>query len=303
MLLFSDRRRAVLLVCGLLLGATVLPARTSYAAGPPQIPVLLRPSDARAGEVSGPGYFAVSADPGATVQLYAFVANKGRVRAGIDLVPVDATSGVYGAISYNLPEQRRTRVGAWVHLSRRWVQLGSNRGTVVAFSLHIPHRINPGQYIGALTAFVPAPALEAHRGVGIRLQTRVFNAIVVTVPGPTHASFTILGVTPQLESNELYVMVHVRNSGNVLLKGQGYLWVYAPWSKKPWIYTRISLDTTVPHTTVHYPIHWAKRVPRARYRFAVRISWQGGTSSSAGVQNLVRWTAGTSQLRGFFWVH
>jgi hypothetical protein len=231
----------------------------------------------------------VRAHAGTTVQLYAFVANKGHISAGIDLVPVDATSGVYGAISYDLPEQRRKRVGAWVDLSRRWVWLRPDRGTVVPFSLHIPPRIAPGQYVGALTAFVPAPALGAHRGVGIRLQTRVFNAIVVTVPGPTHASFTILGVTPHVESNELYVMVHVRNSGNVLLKGQGYLWVYAPWSKKPWIYTRISLDTTVPHTTVHYP-------------FAVRISWQGGTSSSAGVQTLVRWNGGRSERHGSFWV-
>jgi hypothetical protein len=193
-------------------------------------------------------------------------------------------------------------VGAWVQLSRRWVWLGPNRGTVVPFSLHIPRRIPPGQYVGALTAFVPAGAQQAGRGVGLRLQTRVFSAIVVTIPGPLHARFTPLGVTAQVESNDLYLLVHVRNSGNVLLKGQGYLWVYAPGGTKPWIHTRIQVDTTVPQTTVHYPIYWTKQAAAGRYRFAVKIRWAGGHSSFPGLHTMVQWTGGSATQQGYFWV-
>src|SRR5947209_8685190 len=110
-----------------LLGSIAVPA-TTEAAGWHAVPVLLHPSDAQGNLLPDQPYFEVSARPGTTVQLNAFVGNKGHRQAGIVLAPVDATSGLYGAVSYNLPEQPRKKVGAWVRLSHTWVSLGANRG-------------------------------------------------------------------------------------------------------------------------------------------------------------------------------
>jgi hypothetical protein len=296
------KRLAILAPILALLSSLALPA-TSEAAGWHAVPVLLHPSDTQGNLLSDQPYFQVSAHAGATVTLYAFVGNKGHKQAGIQLVPVDATSGLYGAVSYDLPEQKRRMVGAWIHLSHSWVSLGANRGTVIPFSVHVPASAKPGQYVGAVTAFVPAPMTHIARGIGLREQFRVFNAVVVTVPGPTKAQLTIHGVTVNLRSNDDMLIVHIKNTGNVLLKGQGHVWVYGAHSTKPWVSAALTLDTTVPGTVVHYPVPWTHRAPRGKYRYAVHVTWEGGSASTDSISDQIRWLGGTSTKHGSITLH
>jgi hypothetical protein len=300
--MYRFKRLAIVAPILALVGCFALPAATQAASWHP-VPVLLHPSDAQGNLLPEQPYFEISARAGSTVTLDAFVGNKGKKQAGIMLVPVDARSGLYGAVSYNLPEQPKKKVGSWVRLSHAWVSLGANRGMVVPFSVHVPAGTKPGQYVGALTAYVPAPITRITRGIGLREQFRVFNAIVVTVPGSTQARLTVHSVVMKLRSNDDYLIVNIKNSGNVLLKAEGHLWLYGQHDSKPWVSAPLSIDTTVPGTAVHYPVPWTHHVPRGAYRYSVRVSWLGGSASTGAVTDQIHWKSGIATVHGVISVH
>jgi hypothetical protein len=170
---------------------------------------------------------------------------------------------------------------------------------IVPFSVHVPRRTQPGQYIGGLTAFVPAHRTQISHRIGLTVQTRVFDAILVTVPGRLHAAMRIAGVSARYRSNQMYALIHIRNTGNVLLKAHGFVWLFAPGSTRAWIHRPVSVDTTVPGTTVHYPLLWAHRVRSGAYRYAVTLSWTRGDYRAASAHDLMRWSAGHTSTTGY----
>jgi hypothetical protein len=274
------------MAAALVLLAGLSGAQGVHAAGPTG-GIVLQPADAHGNRVAGPGYFQLTATPGSTQQLYVVVGNVGQRTSTITLAPVDATSGLYGGVSYNLPQQARRQVGSWVGLSRTRVAARPGKGALVSFSLHVPAHTAPGQYVGALTAF-SATSSQAKkrsgrgRSASFQVQLRRVVAIVVTVPGPLSHRFAVTQVTAEQHPTGVYAIVQIQNSGNALLAGQGNLWVWAQGQKKPVIFTHLQLGTTVPHTTVRYPIRWAIRPAPGRYTFRVVVWWQGGSTSRDG---------------------
>jgi hypothetical protein len=247
--------------------------------------VVLTPSDSQGNELEGSGYFEVTAAPGSTTTLYALVGNVQHRKVGINLVPVDARSGVYGGVSYDLPERRRKMVGAWMALSTPNVRLGPRKATVVTVTLRVPAGIASGQYVGGLTAFIPTTAASRgsnSRDGAIQLQLRRIVAVVVTVPGAEFGRFLIGWVKAKHRPDAWYLITHIHNTGTILLKGQGHLWVWHQGVKKAVVSSSVSVDTTLPRTTVHYPIFWSKNPPRGTYRYKAQLSWSSGESTKTG---------------------
>jgi hypothetical protein len=114
------------------------------------------------------------------------------------------------------------------------------------------------------------------------LQIRRVVAVVVTVPGSQYARFTVTGVRVQQRPDAVYLITAIRNSGNVLLKGQADLWVWKTGQRKPIVSARLTLDTTVPQTTVQYPIRWTKRPKLGKYHFQTMLWWSGGKTLRSG---------------------
>ncbi|MBV9282121.1 MAG: hypothetical protein JOZ41_18735 [Chloroflexi bacterium] len=269
----------------LLCVADLWPARAG--AGPIRaaetpVRVVLQPSDARGNPVPGPGYYQVTAGSGTTLTLDALVGNLGPRAATVLLAPVDTRSGVYGGISYDLPEQRRRRVGSWITLSRTGVHLRPGKAIVVPFTLHVPATARPGQDVGGLTAFVPSPRPRAKGRGALQIQFRRVVAVVVTVPGPSIARFTVGAVEPARRPQGMTVLVRLTNSGTTLLQAQGTLWVWEVGRRQPVIAVHLSVDTTVPHTTVSYPVPWTGHPAPGRYSFRVVTWWNGGHTSRTG---------------------
>lgn len=283
-MIVSLKRLAPLVLC---LSAVLWQAPVvTHAAGtaPPAGKVVLQPADRDGNEIPGPGYFAITAAPGSSTQLYALVGNVGTSRFTVSLVPVDAKSGVYGGVSYNLPQQKRKKVGSWMALSSSRVVVHPGRAAVVGFTVHVPANTAPGQYVGGLTAFVPATGSTAgsanHRRDGaIILQLRRIVAVVVTVPGPAYGRFVVPRVNPKQRPDAVYLIAHIRNMGTILLKGQGTLWMWQQGVKKAVLTTKLTLDTTVPRTTVLYPILWAKHPKAGVYHVTILVTWDGGKTT------------------------
>lgn len=245
---------------------------------PPSAKVVLQPSDDKGNAVPGSGYFQITAAPGSRSQLYALVGNGGGTRFTAAVVPVDAKSGVYGGISYNLPQQRRKHVGSWLKLSVNKVAVHPGRAALVPFTVHVPMNTPGGQYIGGLTAYVPVNRSGAKgpdvRGAGsIILQLRRVVAVVVTVPGQSYSRFTISHVNATKRPDAVYLIAHIRNTGTTLLKGQGNLWMWKQGMSKPVLKTPIAIDTTVPNTTVLYPVLWSKHPAPGIYHVSITVGW------------------------------
>jgi hypothetical protein len=279
----SLSRRFDLLLFALCLLAVLWSPSTTMAAGtaPSAGQVILQPSDQAGNQIPGPGYFQITAAPGSSTQLYAIVGNVGKTRFTVSIVPVDARSGVYGGVSYNLPQQKRKRVGAWIALSTSRVVVHPGRASVVAFTVRVPASTAPGQYVGGLTAFVPAPRSGPpsgphQRSGAIILQLRRIVAVVVTIPGPAYGRFAVSRVNPKQRPDAVYLIAHIRNTGTILLKGQGTLWMWKQGRKSPVLTKKLLLDTTVPQTTVLYPILWARHPANGVYHVTIQVSWDGG---------------------------
>ncbi len=248
--------------------------------------VLLQPSDQSGNTISEPGYYRIILGPGQTDQLYALVGNTKTTAETIRVSAVDAKSGVYGGVSYNLPQQRRSRVGAWVGLSRAQVRLPSQRGTTVAFSVRVPPKTRPGQYVGGLTAYPAIPKTvikkKGHSSEALALVFRRVLAIVVTVPGAVRARFKISHVRPVARPDSVYLIARIRNAGGLLLAGSGHLWLWRQGYGKPVRSVNIRVGTTVPRTSVAYPIRWRKHPPRGTYSYSISLHWHGGRTKLHG---------------------
>jgi hypothetical protein len=131
----------------------------------------------------------------------------------------------------------------------------------------------PRQYVGGLTVYIPRPKTTHRRGVSIQVQTRVVDAIVVTVPGRTWAHFSLGSVYPQRRPDRTYLIVPIRNDGTALLEGQGNLWVWKRGKRSPIVSAILTLDTTVPQTWVSYPISWTTHPGSGTYSFREVIRW------------------------------
>src|SRR5437588_9484914 len=97
--------RTVARIIFLMFCAALLPWNIPYASAaglPKGGGVGLEPSDAQGNEISDPGYYEVTAAPGSVTTLYALVGNVQKHRVRITMTPVDARSGVYGGVSYDL---------------------------------------------------------------------------------------------------------------------------------------------------------------------------------------------------------
>jgi len=282
--MFKIHRRAALILGGAAaLFAGLAPITQARASVPMQTPVMLRPSDANGNELSGPGYWVLTANPGTTVNMFAYVGNMGSGKSDISVVPVDARSGPFGGVSYNLPQEQRATVGSWVHLSSAVAHLDTGRATIIPFTIQIPHDARPGQYLGALTAFVPVhTASTTGRGASLTVQPRVVTAIEITIPGATYARLKVAGLQAQQIPHGLFIVIHIQNNGTALTPGQGSLWVYRVGQSKPIVKATLNIGTTVPHTTVNYPIRWQLQQPVGQYHFRVDLRWVKGQTSSRG---------------------
>ncbi|MGH2442268.1 MAG: hypothetical protein ACRDFX_03770 [Chloroflexota bacterium] len=261
-------------------------AGAAHSATPVQGSILLQPSDAQGNAIPDSTYYQISARPGSFSVLYALIGNSGRSKERIALAAVDAGSGVYGGISYNLPGSARRHAGAWLALSKARLSVPPGVGRVVSIAVRVPQRVAPGQYIGGVTAYSQAQSTSHSRRRGrsgsLQIQFRRVVAVLITVPGPQHARFTVRRVSAKRRPDATYILAHIKNIGNTLSKCRGTLWVWKIGKRKAIITAHLSLGVTVPHTTVHYPVFWSKRPSSGVYHFRVRVWWAGGASVRDG---------------------
>jgi hypothetical protein len=174
--------RGLILTCALLApaGLDAAGASTSLAAGAP-VSVSLEPAGANGAPIVGPGYFVLHMQAGKTRHLRALLSSHGGRGVIFEIAPVDAVWDSVHGISYNLASSPRRLVGAWIQLRKTKFRLAAHASALIELTLQVPRSARAGTYIGALTAFVPLPKRADKRGETILVQTRLADAVVVTV--------------------------------------------------------------------------------------------------------------------------
>lgn len=265
----SPSRTAVRLV-GATLAAMCALTGTALAKGPT---FALQP-------MSKGAYYTFDAARGKTVTGRIRVFNTGTSAGVVHLYAVDATTGPTSGAAYLTEPGRATDVGAWTRLSTTTVSLRPGKSKVVAFQVRVPDDARTGDHLGGITADPGAKKGDTvnRKGSSFRIDVRTLTVIAVktTVPGPRPAALDVDGVKGGGLHSYQQLFLHLRNSGNVLLKGSGSVSVSGDGRAAK--HAKFTLDTFVPRTQIDYPVFVpGKALAAGHYSATVTLHYPGRT--------------------------
>ncbi len=238
-------------------------------------------------QTQGTGYFVIDAELGQPVQQAVYLRNDSRAPLKLQLAGVDATTGPVGGASYELPNDPRDAVGAWIALERDSITLRPREGREVSFEVNVPADAPSGEHLGGIAVWAPAeeegveaaPAGQA--GASVSFQTRRIVAVQLTLPGPAEPLLVISGVTPAARSDGVYLEIGIENQGTALTKGDGIITLPEEGFQRDF-----PIDTFVPGTSIAYPIQWAVSADNGTYDAAVDIRYDGKVATWEGTFTL-----------------
>jgi len=263
------RIRRALTLGGVLLAAAAQPG----LAGAQEEPRFLVAPGRGAQTAPGGGYFLLDAQPGHTVEQSIGVRNDSESPIDLRLVPVDATTGPLGGVSYGLEQEDRRAVGTWIQLERDKVTLDPGASKTIPFSISIPAGAAPGEHVGGISVFVPAEEEglgPTETGAAVVVRSRRIVAVQVQLPGGDPAHIDIQGVEAAARPDGLYLEVLVANDGGDLTKGTGLIELPDEGFSR-----ELSIDTFLPGTAIRYPVKWSTEPRQGTFAGSVHIQYGG----------------------------
>jgi hypothetical protein len=172
-------------------------------------------------------FFHLSAYPGETVRNTAIVSNHtGRSVTLLDY-PVDAHDSATGTFAMASRTDRRSTVGAWVHLATDTVTVPAGADRPLAFHLTVPAGTAPGDYAGALIIQAP-PVIgktAVHNGTAVRLNIvqRQGLRIYLHVDGTATRALSVGSLSWTKDGDGTDFTIPIHNTGNTTLHPKGAL--------------------------------------------------------------------------------
>lgn len=224
------------------------------------------------------GYFLVNASPGETATETLSLRNDSGASLGLRIMSVDATTGLYGGISYGLPGDPVTGVGTWTSLPISEIDLPPYEQKNIPVSIKIPTGITAGDYVSGVAIWLPKAGGQTKPGqagqsASIDTQVRRVLAVHVVVSGPSQPLpfqplLVINGVAPVVKPDGIYLEVAISNEGKLLTKGEGFIEL-----PNDNFQHDVSLDTFIPGTSIAYPIKWINDPEEKTYQAHVVIHY------------------------------
>jgi len=234
------------LLAGLVLAA---PAGAAAARPPVGLAIANRP---------GVTQLSVTASPGSLVSGAVAVSSSAAAPVAVTLAPASALTAPRTGIRF-VASGKLSGLGGWLHLSQTQVVLTAGAKKEVGFSLTVPPKAKPGQYVGGIVTVTP----------------RLSVTLVVNVPGKTVTSFTVASaaaLTPRL------VTIHVANEGNVVRHPSGALTIANARGKT--VATKaFRMGDFLPQTAIDYPLPLSHRLAVGTYTATVRLTYAGANGA------------------------
>ena len=228
------------------LAALVLAAPAGAAHPPVQLALANRPGVTR---------LAVTAAPGSLISGAVRVSATGSAPASVTLARADGTTAPRTGVRF-VTQGKLTGVGKWLRLAQKQVVVTPHNHRDVGFSLSLPPKTKPGQYVGGIVAG-PREAIT----------------LVITVPGPSVSRFAIASAsahTPHL------VTIHIANQGNVIGRPSGTVAI-ANANGKTVATKAFRMGDFLPQTAIDYPLVLEKPLAAGTYVATVHLTYQGSS--------------------------
>ncbi|MCL5428502.1 MAG: DUF916 domain-containing protein [Chloroflexi bacterium] len=241
----------------LLVSLTLAVGATSASAQDGVLPSFgIRPTQADSDRPETFSYFVHTLEPGSSFTDEALVLNEGTAPITLKLYAVDGITAQNGGTTFpaqgELSSGGSREVSTWLSLPLNELTIPGGEEVVVPFIINVPVDASPGHHIAGLV--VEAPPSEGNidsSGEGetqfaVEIIQRVGVAVVIEVPGPQGVGLEIGGTQLIQQSDQgATFSVVVRNTGNVLTKGEGLLRVFTTDGEElastPW-----QMDTVLP---------------------------------------------------------
>jgi hypothetical protein len=263
------RIRRALTLGGVLLAAAAQPG----LAGAQEEPRFLVAPGRGAQTAPGGGYFLLLARPGHTVEQSIGLRNDSEDPIDLRLVPVDATTGPLGGVSYGLEQEDRRAVGTWIRLERDKLTLAPGASKTIPFLVSIPADAAPGEHVGGISVFVPKDEEgqgPTGTGAAVVVRSRRIVAVQVQLPGGEPAHLVVRGIEAAARPDGLYLELLVANDGGDMIKGTGVVELPDEGFRR-----ESSVDTFLPGTAIRYPVKWTTEARGGTFFGRVDIEYGG----------------------------
>ncbi|WP_328465001.1 WxL protein peptidoglycan domain-containing protein [Streptomyces sp. NBC_00448] len=220
--------RTVALVLLTLLAVAGLPAGSALAADTDATWTVRTGSGSYGADRSSYSY---TVNPGGRVEDTLVVANRGKAPLTLDLYAADGFTSDAGQLDLLPRAKKSVAVGAWLHTDRKSVEIEPGKSVDVPFTVTVPDRATPGDYVGgvltALTQPDDAAGINVDRRLGIRVKLRVSGELT---PGlaveDVHVGYS--GPLTPFAKGDTVVTYRVHNTGNAVLSARQAVSVAGP---------------------------------------------------------------------------
>jgi hypothetical protein len=232
------------------------------------------------------GYYIYQAKPGTLLHGAIAVVNTGTAAGQVRMYPADSTTGQTSGAVYLTSTTTPHQTGRWITLATTTIHLAAGGHTRLAFTVNVPTAASPGPHLAGIVAEPVQEQLSSRSkgktSVQIKFRSLAIVAVEIDVPGPLHAQLTVGQITPGGRKGTQQLLVHLANTGNVMLKPAGTLAIRDTTGR---VLRRIPLhlDTFLPHTAIDYPVTVTGHgLPAGHYTTSITLAYRGLTGGGGG---------------------
>jgi hypothetical protein len=255
----------------------------------------IRPTKAHEDIPESFSYFIHTLAPGAHTSDAALVMNQGDVPITLKLYAADAVTAINGGTSFVNEGEERNGVARWLSVSMPELSLQPDEERVVPFTIKVPPNASPGQHVaGLVVEAVTAGAEPANGSAQTKLMVNVVRragvAVLIDVPGTHLAGLAITGICLRQQDGDdgATFEVAVRSTGNVYVRGQGFLKIGRREGTNL-ASIPIEMDTVLAGDATHFQVTSPNSLPDGSYLVSATIDYADGkTATLEGEQVTVK---------------
>jgi hypothetical protein len=252
------------------------------------------------------GYYIYQAKPGTTLHGVIAVVNTGRAGGEVRIYPADSTTGQTSGAVYLTSTMTPRQTGRWITIATTTTRLAPGAQKRLPFTVTVPTGASPGPHLAGIVAEpVQEQLSERSKGkasVQIKFRSLAIVAVEIDVPGPLHAQLTVGKIAPGGRQGTQQLLIHLANTGNVMLKPTGTLTVRDATGH---VVKRLTLrlDTFLPRTAIDYPVTVKGHgLPAGDYTTTITLAYHGlsggGNGSTTATPPLTINAANETQVYG-----
>jgi hypothetical protein len=232
------------------------------------------------------GYYIYQAKPGTVLHGAIALVNTGKAGGQVRMYPADSTTGQTSGAVYLTSTTSPHQTGRWIALATTTTHLAAGAQKRVAFTVTVPAGASPGPHLAGIVA-EPVQEQLSSRSTGkasvqIKFRSLAIVAVEIDVPGPLHAHLAVGTIKPGGRKGIQQLLVHLANTGNVMLKPAGTLTIRDATGH---VLKRLplQLDTFLPHTAIDYPVTVnGHGLPAGEYTTSISLAYHGLTGGGNG---------------------